>query len=1712
MGILPDAPGLSTRRTKRGEEVGQYAPPEVQQRKRKGKGQLQTVDSKAVATPEPEPEQPVASTSRIDDGPEVVLKEGEAQFPAVSERHESDELASEQFQSENVEETFDPQPEQQNEEVSSEAKSEVPDAASSVVSTSPRKTRSARAELLKLSGASTSKRPPVSEYASIPDSPQRIVVKRVWPPPPASGTSKAALAKGKGKEKAAPVPIPRNPRPQMQSSTMVRRSHSTEQSSSTRQRRKRGVDADPLPTEAPPRKRRKLNGSASTAIPRDQSTRYSSSSKSASAPVNGRGSRRRGVDVPTPEPPQAVIKIKRPRPPETPPPRLPQNAEYFFSPSTGIKRVRLIVRRPPPRFLSHHRQRPPNPQFSSSLPAFLASYAEVDGQTYPLDSTTQSNEEVLQLASARASLLERVASMRRAGTWFGQELLDHVRSRSDDDGSGTVTPNAPDGGVVPTDVWTHIVAAVQQRRREKEEEEDDPDAPEDQQANNNKTRGEVVAAEIAALIRAYWEAEAVRREKVRLAEERRMRGLAKAVGKLVLAEWKKAVFHIRQMERRKLEAEEIKRGHEHLDAILDQSGHILEAQQGDLTRGLGSRSRSGSFSGLSQWEESEEEDDDDDQDEDAEGEGEEEDAEGEEEDAVGETDDAVGETECAVGEAEDALGGADDAVGEAEVVVRDEVDALGEEDAEGEDEDAEGEDEDVEGEDEDAEGEDDDALGEEEQPDPEKLDQAQQDPLQQGQPRQADPLQVEPPQDEPQYDELRQLKQQYDELQQLEQLQDELQEDEQQTAQAVEQQPADDDSDYGLRIYVDEYPVGAEAEDEGLSALLVGPLTPLDTEDEADSDAHLALPEDMEDVPMEDLREESEDEASDADEQAAPANASLSGIPPYLRPYAVAPVEYDSTKRVLPPNLLRGNLRPYQYSGLEWLASLHQNRLNGILADEMGLGKTIQTISLLAHLACDRGIWGPHLIVCALLSTEVPSNTKQVVPTSVLLNWEMEFKKFLPGFRVISYHGNVNRRRELRKGWTDKNHFNVCITSYTLASRDALVFKRKPWYYLILDEAHMIKNFKSQRWTTLLMFRSFRRLLLTGTPLQNNLTELWSLLQFLMSGSEFVNLKEFGDWFSNPLEKAIEAGNMEDEDTIQRVTKLHTVLRPYLLRRLKRDVEKELPRKYEHVVLCPLSKRQRFLYDEFMSRAQTRHALQSGVYLQIANILMQLRKVCNHPDLFEVRPIVTSFMMRRSAVADFEIKELLVRRRLLAEPDDDVAVGLDFLNLRFIHRQDQSLLAALETRRLDETARLPFMTEILGAQPPKDTRTIAGFRAYSAFQKRAEYIARTAYMGYINCCRCAYMPIYGSETLDVVRRLGPKPILPLAHCNTASDFLHSVFRVNAAVQSYVERAEQMASTIDRFAFCTPAVVAQDLPHLALAGPSLPPPTQALSFDAVLHRASVKLQIAFPDPSLLQYDCGKLQRLAELLQEKKAGHHRVLIFTQMTRVLDILEMFLSFHGYLYLRLDGATRIEDRQYITERFNADPRVFCFIASSRSGGVGINLTGADTVVFYDSDFNPQMDRQCEDRAHRIGQIRDVHIYRFVSTHTVEEAMLRKANQKRSLDDLVIQKGEFDWRSLLDLDANGADGLPSAALTKALAQFDDTEDAHAADVAAREEVDREGLDEEEFRDEGEGGVPDPLPPAPLEVVEEDEDGGGIADYMIAFVQRDMEFFADWRV
>ena len=787
---------------------------------------------------------------------------------------------------------------------------------------------------------------------------------------------------------------------------------------------------------------------------------------------------------------------------------------------------------------------------------------------------------------------------------------------------------------------------------------------------------------------------------------------------------------------------------------------------------------------------------------------------------------------------------------------------------------------------------------------------------------------------------------------------------------------------------------------------------------------------------------------------------------PVEHPLGPVTDEARPTVKTPVPSLLRATLRPYQHEGLDWLADLYATGRSGILADEMGLGKTIQSIALLAHLAVEHEVWGPHLIV---------------VPTSVILNWEMEFKKFCPGFKVLTYYGNQDERKQKRKGWMQQDAFNVCITSYQLVLQDVNSFKRRQWHYMILDEAHNIKNFRSDRWQTMMTFNTHSRLLLTGTPLQNNLTELWSLLFFLRSGSNtgedddgFAGLEQFSEWFKNPVSSILNHGReVMTEDDKKQVEKLHKVIRPFLLRRLKRDVEKQMPLKYEHIELCRLSKRQRQLYDGFMSRAQTKETLASGNYLTIINALMQLRKVCNHPDLFETRPITTSFAMQKSVVSTFEIQNLLVRRRLLQDADDKL--NLDFLNFAPVSREHMSMIEFRDTRKLIPMIPLEELRSVQW-QRLRNDRLFDG-QSMTSVVASLENIGRDlrfkemGNMLNIDSYRHFGGPLRGRRLLQQLKintkyeRLSRYPgNKMMTKVWESEEPLQSV----PLVQSIETRAARMEPLIDKFGCVTPAVVANDLSSTVLTerGTNLIRQEQSQWQSDPFHEARMKLSIAFPDKRLLQYDCGKLQRLDKLLRTLQAGGHRALIFTQMTKVLDILEQFLNIHGHRYLRLDGATKIEQRQVLTDRFNNDTRILAFILSSRSGGLGINLTGADTVIFYDLDWNPAMDKQCTDRAHRIGQTRDVHIYRFVSEHTIESNILRKATQKQMLDDVVIQEGDFttgylskiSYRDMLpdqETDEVGAamDRVLGNDRTAAevLETAEDVEDVTAAKVAAKE-------------------------------------------------------------
>lgn len=504
------------------------------------------------------------------------------------------------------------------------------------------------------------------------------------------------------------------------------------------------------------------------------------------------------------------------------------------------------------------------------------------------------------------------------------------------------------------------------------------------------------------------------------------------------------------------------------------------------------------------------------------------------------------------------------------------------------------------------------------------------------------------------------------------------------------------------------------------------------------------------------------------------------------------------------PFLLRGELREYQVIGLDWLVAMYDKNLNGILADEMGLGKTIQTIALLAYLACERQIWGPHLII---------------VPSSVLLNWEIEFKKWCPAFKILTYFGNPKQRRLKRIGWTKPNAFHVCLTSYKIVLRDQHTFKRKKWHYLILDEAQHIKNFKSQCWQTLLNFRSKRRLLLTGTPLQNDLMELWSLMHFLMPNI-FQSHKEFKDWFSNPVTNMIEGNEKFSGDLINR---LHSVLRPFLLRRLKKDVEKQLPAKHEHIVMCRLSKRQRFLYDEFISNANTKKTLESGNYLGIANILMQLRKVCNHPDLFEPRPIVSPFDQLEPILC--YVPSLAVRA-LEKDPLNDVSLENFNFNLASCECNGMSRLQYEETNRLRiEPKRILQLGQLQSVVPDdqsttSNTDTISNSNfsflsqnvriqgAFDVYERakqertRKERQERYQFAGYLNELRCDSRPLYGSDLIRCVQ-VKTTTSACLEQSRDPKRYLEYSNALRSMILTPEEREQAMQETITHFVFNIP---------------------------------------------------------------------------------------------------------------------------------------------------------------------------------------------------------------------------------------------------------------------------------------------------------------------
>ncbi|XP_028569071.2 SWI/SNF-related matrix-associated actin-dependent regulator of chromatin subfamily A member 2 isoform X2 [Podarcis muralis] len=490
--------------------------------------------------------------------------------------------------------------------------------------------------------------------------------------------------------------------------------------------------------------------------------------------------------------------------------------------------------------------------------------------------------------------------------------------------------------------------------------------------------------------------------------------------------------------------------------------------------------------------------------------------------------------------------------------------------------------------------------------------------------------------------------------------------------------------------------------------------------------------------------------------------------------------------------LINGTLKHYQIQGLEWMVSLYNNNLNGILADEMGLGKTIQTIALITYLMDHKRLNGPYLII---------------VPLSTLSNWTYEFDKWAPSVVKISYKGTPAMRRslvpQLRSG-----KFNVLLTTYEYIIKDKHILAKIRWKYMIVDEGHRMKNHHCKLTQVLnTHYVAPRRILLTGTPLQNKLPELWALLNFLLP-TIFKSCSTFEQWFNAPFAMTGERVDLNEEETILIIRRLHKVLRPFLLRRLKKEVESQLPEKVEYVIKCDMSALQKILYRHMQAKGilltdgSEKDKKGKGGAKTLMNTIMQLRKICNHPYMFQ-------------------------------HIEESFAEHLGYSN------------------------------------------------------------------GVIN----------GAE---------------------------------------------------------------------------------------LYRAS-----------------GKFELLDRILPKLRATNHRVLLFCQMTSLMTIMEDYFAFRNFAYLRLDGTTKSEDRAALLKKFNEpNSQYFIFLLSTRAGGLGLNLQAADTVIIFDSDWNPHQDLQAQDRAHRIGQQNEVRVLRLCTVNSVEEKILAAAKYKLNVDQKVIQAGMFDQKS----------------------------------------------------------------------------------------------------
>eukprot|EP01114_Cavostelium_apophysatum_P000379 TRINITY_DN10352_c0_g1_i1.p1 TRINITY_DN10352_c0_g1~~TRINITY_DN10352_c0_g1_i1.p1 ORF type:complete len:804 (+),score=229.78 TRINITY_DN10352_c0_g1_i1:1635-4046(+) len=741
----------------------------------------------------------------------------------------------------------------------------------------------------------------------------------------------------------------------------------------------------------------------------------------------------------------------------------------------------------------------------------------------------------------------------------------------------------------------------------------------------------------------------------------------------------------------------------------------------------------------------------------------------------------------------------------------------------------------------------------------------------------------------------------------------------------------------------------------------------------------------------------------------------------------------EAIMAVKQPSIFKGGLKGYQLKGLSWLVNLYDQGINGILADEMGLGKTIQTISFLAHLAEEKDIWGPFLIV---------------TPSSTLHNWQQEITKFCPSLKALPYWGTQKERAMIRKFWNPKHlyspnaPFHILITSYSIAVLDEKYFHRIKWQYMILDEAQALKSASSSRWAALLRFNCRNRLLLTGTPIQNSMAELWSLLHFIMP-TLFDSHDEFNEWFSKDIENHAAAQTALNE---QQLSRLHLILKPFMLRRVKRDVELEIGEKVELEVPCELTMRQKKLYQGIKDKISIVELLENSLSDKnvgsLMNLVMQFRKVCNHPEIFErgdssspfqfqmPMPIQTERLNAQPFVASINRNPISYVLPRLVNKEGLVNIDTTFGFPSTVTYQKFWIFSEDHVQRSLNHGDSSFSFSRFCDLSPADLCQVAQASDVEKIRHNAKYYERLLQLRFYtqdsdheNTLKTNRLfiiaPLYNATypaTADfspvltelTTRRFDNVSLLRRFHVSTTAVLAPPVeyYCSNSRFLYQQKLIQQHAATKRVFlgidcSGWSPSVLTDEVPDRFA-------PFYSKGLLSPFYQIFGSSLIRIADMSKLITDSGKLRLLDAMLAQLKKEGHRVLIYSQMTKMIDILEDFMSFRHHRYLRLDGASKLSDRRDMVEDWQTKPEIFAFLLSTKAGGLGINLTAADTVIFYDSDWNPTNDQQAMDRAHRLGQTKQVTVYRIVTKGTVEERILKRAQQKHKMQSIVIAGGNF--------------------------------------------------------------------------------------------------------